>query len=240
MTAEPAQPIVPPYLIELCRQLDPNSLARALESNRSERGLIDLAIDTQAKLADWEKDDDFWSSLSPFLENESNNVLPDDSRLSPESLGELLDDEVEVAILSNALAGDERLATAVLLESPTSVRPRPSTEVTVIQNAVGPNQSKCDDCTEHTSYSATTMAIGQDAPASVQRSRRRHPHRSRRGRPRSNVLGQSRLRRWRCRYGARCRRLDRVARVRSENHPVGWIRPPQANALIAHSDHRVE
>jgi hypothetical protein len=136
MTAEPAQPIVPPYLIELCRQLDPNSLARALESNHSERGLIDLAIDTQVKLADWENDDDFWDRLSRFLDSRNNIVSSDDPRFSPESLGVLLDDEVEIAILSNALAGDERLTTAVLLESPTSVRLRTGIAMPVIKNAV--------------------------------------------------------------------------------------------------------
>lgn len=136
MTAVSAQPMVPSYLIELCQQLDPSALADALESNRSERRLIDLAIDTQVKLDNWVHDGGFWVPLSRFLENRNNNVLGDNPQSSPEPLGELLDDEVEVTILSNALAGNQHLATAVLLESPTSVPPSPGIEDQAIRNAV--------------------------------------------------------------------------------------------------------
>jgi hypothetical protein len=127
MTSELEEAVVPPYLIELFKNLDRSALRRALASVDSERELVALAIDAQAKLDKWSNDQGFWRSLSTFL---------GEPLVIDEPLGDLLDDEVEIAILSGALLGDEQLAIAVLLEAPTSLSPVTTIDVENVQKAV--------------------------------------------------------------------------------------------------------
>jgi len=123
MTAELARPIVPPYLIELLQHLDRDDLGDALASNNAERELVRLAIDAESKLSEWSDDSQFWNSMSRFIASPgavTSEPIQMDRRVD---FAELLDDEVEIAILSNALQGHDQLANTVLLEAPTFFRP---------------------------------------------------------------------------------------------------------------------
>ena len=123
MTAELARPIVPPYLIELFQHLDRDDLGDALASNNAERELVRLAIDAESKLGEWSNDSQFWNSMSRFI------ASPGAVTSGPIPFAELLDDEAEIAILSNALQGDDQLANTVLLEAPTFFPPITSPQV---------------------------------------------------------------------------------------------------------------
>jgi hypothetical protein len=82
-----------------------------LASQNSDKELINIALDIQSKLQDWQEDSEYWTALTSFLVNYSAGPPP--SRVAQDAL----DDEVEFVMLSRALR-DEPTATAVMLEVP--------------------------------------------------------------------------------------------------------------------------